>query len=56
MKISCHNFGPLREFSIDLDADFVLIVGENNIGKSYAIFYFTQFETLTSLTHLRDLI
>lgn len=37
MKICCQNFGPLREFSIDLDADFVLIVGENNIGKSYAI-------------------
>ena len=37
MKITCKNFGPLREFSIDLEADFVLIVGENNIGKSYAI-------------------
>lgn len=37
MKISLHNFGPLKEFNFDLDADFTLIVGENNIGKSYAI-------------------
>ncbi len=49
MKISCHNFGPLREFSIDLDADFVLIVGENNIGKSYAIsLLYAILKTLTS--------
>lgn len=37
MKIKCKNFGPLDEFETNLDADFVLIVGENNIGKSYAI-------------------
>lgn len=37
MKISLRNFGPLKEFDFGLDADFTLIVGENNIGKSYAI-------------------
>lgn len=49
MKITCTNFGPLREFSIDLDADLVLIVGENNIGKSYAIsLLYAILKTLTA--------
>jgi|WetSurMetagenome_2_1015567.scaffolds.fasta_scaffold13040_2 hypothetical protein len=37
MKITINNFGPIQSFSFDLKEDFVLIVGENNIGKSYAI-------------------
>ena len=37
MKIKISNFGPVREFSIDLKTDFHLLVGRNNIGKSYAI-------------------
>jgi predicted ATPase len=49
MKILCKNFGPLKEFSIDLDSDFVLIVGENNIGKSYAIsLLYAILKTLTA--------
>ncbi len=49
MDISFKNFGPLRTFSINLDADFVLIVGENNIGKSYAIsLLYAILKTLTS--------
>nr|VFK56526.1 MAG: AAA domain-containing protein, putative AbiEii toxin, Type IV TA system [Candidatus Kentron sp. TUN] len=37
MKIEIHNFGPIHRFDCDLDKDLHLIVGENNIGKSYAI-------------------
>lgn len=37
MKIKLSNFGPIREFEIDLDKDFHLLIGQNNIGKSYAI-------------------
>lgn len=37
MKITISDFGPVREFSIDLNKDFHLLVGKNNIGKSYAI-------------------
>lgn len=37
MKITLENFGPIRNFSIDLKKDFHLLVGQNNIGKSYAI-------------------
>lgn len=37
MKISLENFGPIREFSIDLEKDFHLLVGQNNVGKSYAM-------------------
>lgn len=37
MHIEIKNFGPIQKFSYGLDNDFLLIVGENNIGKSYAI-------------------
>jgi predicted ATPase len=37
MKITLKNFGPLREFHFDTRKDLHLIVGENNVGKSYAI-------------------
>lgn len=37
MIITIKNFGPVREFSLDLAKDFHLLVGKNNIGKSYAI-------------------
>lgn len=37
MIITIRNFGPVREFNIDLKDDFHLFVGKNNIGKSYAI-------------------
>ncbi|ELK8484554.1 TPA: AAA family ATPase [Vibrio diabolicus] len=37
MIVSIKNFGPVREFSLDLNKDFHLLVGKNNIGKSYAI-------------------
>lgn len=37
MKITLRNFGPIREFSIDLDKDFHFLIGQNSIGKSYAI-------------------
>lgn len=37
MKISIEHFGPIDAFTFDLKDDFVLIVGANNIGKSYAI-------------------
>nr|VFK38998.1 MAG: AAA ATPase domain-containing protein [Candidatus Kentron sp. TC] len=37
MKIQIDNFGPIRRFECDLDKDLHLILGTNNIGKSYAI-------------------
>lgn len=37
MKIEISNFGPVRHFSFDIEKEMHLIVGENNIGKSYAI-------------------
>lgn len=37
MKIQIKNFGPINFFECDLKKDFHLIVGENNIGKSYAV-------------------
>lgn len=37
MKISIKNFGPIKSFDFDLDKDFHIIYGKNNIGKSYAI-------------------
>lgn len=37
MRLRIQSFGPIDEASFDLDRDFILIVGQNNIGKSYAI-------------------
>ncbi|PJG58050.1 AAA family ATPase [Aeromonas cavernicola] len=37
MKITLQNIGPISKFDIDLEKDFHLILGPNNIGKSYAI-------------------
>ncbi|MFM5243093.1 AAA family ATPase [Aeromonas rivipollensis] len=37
MKIQLLDIGPIAKFEIDLDKDFHLILGPNNIGKSYAI-------------------
>jgi len=37
MTIIIKNFGPIKEFSFGLSKDLIMIYGENNIGKSYAI-------------------
>ncbi len=37
MKILIRNFGPIKSFDFRLADNFTLIVGDNNIGKSYAI-------------------
>ncbi|WP_335970066.1 AAA family ATPase [Acinetobacter bereziniae] len=37
MKIQIKNFGPIYSFETTLNSDLTLIVGKNNIGKSYAI-------------------
>lgn len=37
MLIQLFNFGPIKEFKIDLNKDLSFIYGKNNIGKSYAI-------------------
>lgn len=37
MIITINNFGPVRQCTLDLSKDFHLLVGKNNIGKSYAI-------------------
>lgn len=37
MKICIKDFGPISKFDFDLSKDLNVILGENNIGKSYAI-------------------
>ncbi len=37
MIIKISNFGPIKEFTFDLNKDLIAIYGTNNIGKSYAI-------------------
>nr|VFK17735.1 MAG: hypothetical protein BECKLPF1236B_GA0070989_11243 [Candidatus Kentron sp. LPFa] len=37
MKIQIHDFGPIHCFECDSSKDLHLIVGENNVGKSYGI-------------------
>jgi energy-coupling factor transporter ATP-binding protein EcfA2 len=37
MKLTLKNFGPIQSAGIELTKSFVLIVGPNNIGKSYTI-------------------
>ena len=37
MKLTVANFGPLKNFCFDTSKQLHLIVGENNIGKSYGI-------------------
>ncbi len=37
MKIKIERFGPIREFTYDLDKDLIITYGNNNIGKSYAM-------------------
>ncbi|OQY05682.1 MAG: hypothetical protein B6I20_00655 [Bacteroidetes bacterium 4572_117] len=37
MKIEIENLGPIKQFEFDIEKDFHIIYGENNIGKSYAI-------------------
>jgi hypothetical protein len=35
MKIKCQNFGPIKEGSIDISKDLIIICGANNSGKTY---------------------
>ncbi len=37
MQIILQSFGPIKTFTFDLAKDFHIIVGENNVGKSYAM-------------------
>lgn len=42
MKVRIQDFGPVGDFTFDTDTSFHLIVGDNNVGKSYALtaYYF----------------
>ncbi|HEK1437320.1 TPA: AAA family ATPase [Pseudomonas aeruginosa] len=42
MKIKIENFGPVKEFIFDTEKDFHIIIGDNNVGKSYVLtaYYF----------------
>lgn len=47
MKLELLNFGPIENCNLDLSKNFTIIVGQNNIGKSYAIsFVYTLIKTL----------
>lgn len=37
MKVRIENFGPIKDFEFDTDTPLQLIIGTNNIGKSYAL-------------------
>ncbi len=37
MEIRIYNFGPIKEFTLDLSKELMVVYGENNIGKSYAV-------------------
>ncbi len=37
MKIRIQDFGPIRDFTFDLDKDLHLLYGKNGTGKSYAV-------------------
>ncbi|WP_323611508.1 AAA family ATPase [Pectobacterium versatile] len=55
MKIGLRNFGPIREFDIDLEKDFHLLIGQNSIGKSYAITaIYLVIKKLLELRNMRD--
>lgn len=50
MQIVLQSFGPIKTFTFDLAKDFHLIVGENNVGKSYAMtMVYLILKTLLSL-------
>ena len=38
MQIKIRNFGPIKEFDFNLEKDWVVIFGQNNLGKSYGIY------------------
>lgn len=37
MLVKISNFGPISEFEFDIEKNLTMIVGRNNIGKSYAL-------------------
>ena len=37
MKVEIERFGPIKRFHYDLDKDFIVTYGNNNIGKSYSM-------------------
>ncbi|MCK5720340.1 MAG: AAA family ATPase [Thiomargarita sp.] len=37
MLIKITNFGPIKEFHFDLNKDFIVLFGKNNVGKSYSL-------------------
>lgn len=50
MQIVLQSFGPIKTFTFDLTKDFHIIVGENNVGKSYAMtMVYLILKTLLSL-------
>jgi predicted ATPase len=38
MQIKIRNFGPIKAFDFDLEKNWVVIFGKNNMGKSYGIY------------------
>ena len=58
MKIRIQDFGPIRDFTFDLDKDLHLLYGKNGTGKSYAVYcvyvilkQFLRTGELFALTH-----
>ena len=37
MKVRIDNWGPIEHCEYDLDKDMIVVYGDNNIGKSYAM-------------------
>ncbi|MFC3944323.1 hypothetical protein CCU68_28200 [Pseudomonas gingeri NCPPB 3146 = LMG 5327] len=53
MRVKIEDFGPVSSFEFDSDKIFQLIVGDNNIGKSYVLSaYYFVVKSLLDLTSL----
>lgn len=56
MKIKIENFGPVNEFKFDTEKVFHLIVGDNNVGKSYALTaYYFVVKSLLDIVSARNI-
>lgn len=54
MKVMIEDFGPVERFEFDTDKSMHLIVGNNNVGKSYALTaYYFAIKTLLGFRGIR---
>ncbi|WP_353980949.1 AAA family ATPase [Salinicola endophyticus] len=55
MKVVIENYGPVHKFEFDTESSFHLIVGTNNVGKSYALSaFYSVLKAVHELSSLRN--